>query len=708
MIHGATRRPASIGPFIVDGDCIRHPDGSLSAVVRTGELDIEALDASRRSAVMAVFERLCHTLDSPLQLVVQVRRLGGESVIDSSVAAVSEPACTLGESMTEYWSRRLHISPAYRRAVLVVTRAATREQLAAFTSRVRESVHAMGISAEQLRDLALADAVRAGADAHHSIEWSAHPQHVCMGELVARSYALRRLPGHRVAAGWLAPLLRVPLECDIAVHLTPAALGPALNTLGRCLRDFSAHRVLEDQRGRVGDVHVDIALDSAFELRGRLARNLGRPLHISVTATVRASDVDELRRNSNTVRLAFQSALVAGEAAHFRHLAGFLTTLPLGVDHLRSVKLVESSAAASCVPWVDAGCAESGGYRLGATLRSQSPVRVAPFDSGRHINANIAILAASGHGKSFAMGTLMVEAAAHGVDCVVIDPEGEYRRLVDSLGGSYIALAPGGTTAVNVFDAAADDEDAVAALVELVSVLRGGHMTDVERAVVDRAGRGAQEAARRAGRAALLHDCLPALERDAPLVATVVSRYCSGALGQLFDRETTARIDRGVVGISLRDTPPEHVAAVTFIVAGWLWRLVRQDQRRRHILFDEVGTICVHPPLRALLVQLARRCRKYSASLVVATQNAQDLLGTDDGSVVLTNCAIALLGGHRSSEAARMESAFGLTDVQRRFLETAPRGEFLLLAGERRLTMRIEVPEGHQALLQPSTCGSGA
>ena len=82
--------------------------------------------------------------------------------------------------------------------------------------------------------------------------------------------------------------------------------------------------------------------------------------------------------------------------------------------------------------------------------------------------------------------------------------------------------------------------------------------------------------------------------------------------------------------------PPEHVAAATLIVARWLWELVRRDRRRRHIVFDEVGALCVHRPLRDLLVQLARRCRKYGASLVVATQNSQDLLGTDEGSVIAT------------------------------------------------------------------------
>jgi hypothetical protein len=235
-------------------------------------------------------------------------------------------------------------------------------------------------------------------------------------------------------------------------------------------------------------------------------------------------------------------------------------------------------------------------------------------------------------------------------------------------------------------------------VVDLVSVLCGG-LGDVERAIIDAAARDAQSRAEAERRTPLLGDCLPALQSTVPQVATVVRRFCTGALGGLFNHTTSVRLDRGICAVSLRDTPAEQMGAATLIVARWLWRLVRDDPRPRHIIFDEVGALCAHPPLRALLVQLARRCRKYGASLVVATQNAQDLLGTDEGSVVATNCAIVLLGGHRAAETARMGEAFGLTGAQRRFLESAARGEFLLLAGDRRLEIRIDVPPLHRDIL---------
>src|SRR4029077_19436390 len=132
-----------------------------------------------------------------------------------------------------------------------------------------------------------------------------------------------------------------------------------------------------------------------------------------------------------------------------------------------------------------------------AALGSALPVRVAPFDTDRHPNSNIAVFAASGHGKSFAIGTLVLEAAVAGVNSVIIDPEGEYRGLVSALGGRYLELAPGTDAAVNVFEGATDDpEETVAAVVDLVAVLCGDGLGDVERAIVDSAARAAIQQAR--------------------------------------------------------------------------------------------------------------------------------------------------------------------------------------------------------------------
>ena len=694
---GRPRAPLDERVVIRTDRCERG--GVMSAVLATSDLDIESLDPARRAAAAAAFARMCHTLERPTQLLIRVRRL-----TDTETTPVTGPHARLDTAMRQYWTDQVSDGALHTRQVFVIISAPTPGALDSACAQAGDRLTALGVSAHRLEGEALAAVMTDRLQRNSPTAWSEFREHAVYGDYFVRGHALRRLPGHPVGPGWLAPLLSVQAEADIAIHLEPAPLGDALGRLNRRLRDFSSHRMLEIERGALGDVHVDIGLDSATALRERLARNIGRPLHLSVIATARGASVDELCTRSDVLRLGFASALIGVEVTHFRHVAALVSTLPLGVNVLRSGKLVDSTAAATCVPWIEAGCSDPDGYRLGAATRSGLPVRVAPFDTARHSNANMAVFAASGHGKSFAIGTLVLEAAVAGVNSVIIDPEGEYRGLVTALGGRYLELAPGTDAAVNVFEGAADDpEETVAAVVDLVTVLGGDRLGDVERAVVDAAARAAIDRALAEDRTPLLEDCLAALDVEARPVAMVVRRFCIGGLGALFNRPTSLAVDSGVCAISLRDMPPEHVPAATLIVARWLWELVRRDRQRRHIVFDEVGALCVHRPLRDLLVQLARRCRKYGASLVVATQNAQDLLGTDEGSVIATNCAVVLLGGHRAAETARMEQAFGLTEAQRGLLESASRGEFLLLAGDRRVAMRIEVPELHRSVLAGET-----
>jgi hypothetical protein len=503
-----------------------------------------------------------------------------------------------------------------------------------------------------------------------------------------------------VTLGWLHPMLTAPAEFDASIRLLPVDGSAAHRAVERRLRNLTADRLLDLDRGRIGDAAVEVGLEAASALRDRLARNEVRPLRLLITVAARGATVAEASHAAEVVRAAAAGAGLRLRHAHLRHAAAVRSTQVAG-DEPGGGKLVDSAAAATCLPLAETICDDRDGYRLGLTRRTGVPVSVDVFDSAQHSNANVAVFATSGHGKSFTLGALVLEAAARGVGALIVDPEGEYQRLMHAAGGQYLRLGSPGAGALSVFDAAATPTDAIPVAVDLVNVLCGSVLTEVERARVDAALNDAVAAAARSGRPALLGDCTPALERSAPRAATVLRRVCAGPLGAIFNRSSDIDLDGDLCAISLRDLPHEFVPAATLLIAQWLWTRVRNERRRRHIVLDEVGALCVHPPLRELLVQLARRCRKYGASLVVATQNVEDLLRSEEGSVVATNCATVLLGGHRAAEAAQMERAFGLTEGQRRFVEHACRGEFLLLAGRRRCEIRVDVPELHRSILVP-------
>jgi hypothetical protein len=704
------------GAVQVTAGSLVRADGTAVIGLRCGPLDIMSLDPERRGALEAAFSHLCRTLEAPLQLLLRVRRWESEAGVANARGRAAPLPMRLAAAEACHERDLLAERPAFRRDLVVLTTTSAKAPRSApGANPVEASLRAAGVELEALDGPALATLLAdawGDCDPHRPVAggrlsppgWSATATSVRCGGVLQRGLWLRHLPGLAVEAGWLAPILRVRAECDVTLHMAPVRLDEAMSRLSRRLRALRADQLAELERESAGDATVEAGVDAALDLRDRLARNEGRSLTLSLTAVARGRDPTALDAAAQALRAGFAMALTRAAPAHFEHRAAGLSTLPLVDDRSPHRKLVDSASAASCVPFVEAICDDAGGYLLGRAVGSDTPVRVALFDRSRYPNANVAVLAASGRGKSYAIGMLVLAAAARGVGSLIIDPEGEYERLVEALGGRYLHLRPGCGTALNVFDVAtagdADDGDAaVGAVLALVDTLVGGTLNEGERAHLDAAARAATAAAAAEGRVAVLGDCLDQLGDLAPRIAPVLRRFCHGPLGDLFNRPTSLRSTDGVVGLGLRDLREELVAPATLIVAEWLWGLVRRDPRDRHVVFDEVGLLVAYPALRTLLAQLARRCRKYGASLVVATQNASDLLAGEEGRVIATNPATVLLGGHRGAETSRMQDAYSLTDPQRAWLEGAARGEFLLLAGARRLPVQVSAPPLHHALL---------
>lgn len=62
------------------------------------------------------------------------------------------------------------------------------------------------------------------------------------------------------------------------------------------------------------------------------------------------------------------------------------------------------------------------------------------------------VFAKSGSGKSFAVKLEVLRMLMMGIDVIVIDPENEYRPLVDTVGGSYLDVSLNSNERINPFD----------------------------------------------------------------------------------------------------------------------------------------------------------------------------------------------------------------------------------------------------------------
>jgi conjugal transfer ATP-binding protein TraC len=357
----------------------------------------------------------------------------------------------------------------------------------------------------------------------------------------------------------------------------------------------------------------------------------------------------------------------------------------------------------------------------GVATRSQSPVIIDQFDASLE-NANVAVFAMAGAGKSYFVKLLALRNLLAGVDFLIVDPEDEYRAVCEASDGQYIRLASSSRHHLNPFDlpapagpgaeqtdVLAEQVTAVLGLVSLMLSERGIALSSNERAVLDRAIYAAythrgitsdpETHARPAPLLADLHAVLASEGGDvAADMAARLRRYVQGSLaGGLFAGPTNVALDRRLVVFNIQRLEEELRPVAMHLIANFVWNRVRRERRPRMLVIDEAWSLLRYPEGGEFVQDMARRARKYYLGLVTITQDVADFLRSAYGRAVLVNAATKLLLKQDATTVEVVSDAFRLTPDERQFLLGAAKGEGLLFARGMRLGVRIEAsPAEHR------------
>src|SRR5437879_3331240 len=674
-------RALKFGPLrLAPRDAAKRLAGTHDAiVVATGSLGFSDAADDDRQRWLHAFRRLLDGLDAPMQVIIEVQP-GAETEADHQATLPALFDDMRGADLSFVDQIR-----ASRTSHQFVTSMITHEKQ---SKRAQTYLAEMGI----------------GFDA-----WSL-PKPQSFGRELAnrylhehgfsRSWFVERLPGVDLEPGWLFNLLPRGHAISLSWHVVPLPVAWIVAYLQRQLINMRASRMVELNAG-ASDPTLAGALPNAEDLQRRLVSSQDKAFHVSIYLTLTSPTVKALELGARRVEAAARAILCELRPCDFRMLDGYIATRPGGPDRLQRKRVLDSSALATFFPWHEPDMQQSGGLFIGRNAATGAPVLVDPFDQGLYANANIGVFGHSGAGKTYLLSTIVMGAIGRGISVYIIDPEHEYGGLARELGGVDVRLALGSGHALNVLDLrSADRRDeawlgpAAADAVDLCACVCGG-LNESERALLEGAVRQAYDEVAQP----VLRDVADRLPGDSR-VAVILHRWVHGSLGQMFSAPTNVDLEAPIVVFGMRELRDEMIAPVHFLLAEALWTRIKRKDRRRLLVIDELGLLFEDPTIRRFVVSLARRIRKYQGSLVFATQNPGDLLGSDQGSVVATNPALAFFGVQRPSEAAKLQDAFHLSPHQRTFLESAHRGDFLLSAGADRVAVRVKAPPWQAEVLR--------
>jgi conjugal transfer ATP-binding protein TraC len=535
-----------------------------------------------------------------------------------------------------------------------------------------------------------------------------------------RVLALNEYPRY-VHANWLGNLVDFDQPLDISLHVEPLESAAAIRSLTHKLVELQSSRMLDARSGKIASVEREVAYEDIERLRDALQRGEERVFSASLYLCLRATSPAALDHLTQRVESALGGMLASSRPALYEMLPGFLSCLPAGQDHLGRCRNLDTTSAATMIPFTSSHLSMERGILYGVSAHNNSLVIFDPF-SRELENANKVVFAKSGAGKSYACKVEALRSLMLGVEYYVIDPEDEYGRICEAVDGQFIRLAGTSPHRINPFDlprnatgVRGEERDllterilALQGLLGLMLADRGSTLGQREKGVLDVALRETYEQAGITRDPRTHLQSAPVL-RDLHAVLTIkgdqygladrLERYVDGSLGQIFSSPTSVDLDRSFVVFNLRDLESELRPLGVYLIADYIWRQVRTSRRPRMLLIDEAWSLMQHEEGASFLASMARQARKHYLGLTTVTQDVEDFLGAPEGHTVLANSSVQLLMRQDSSTIETVSQTFRLSSGEREFLLACRKGEGLFFARGNHIALRVEASPMEHALV---------
>ena len=556
--------------------------------------------------------------------------------------------------------------------------------------------------------------------------------HFQIGSRYARTFFIYGYP-RTLITGWTSGLINIDEIIDISMFIYPVESRIVLESLRKKVSQMEAGIQIDQEKGRVRDPGKQASIIDAEEIRDKLQVGEERFFRIGFYFTVYGQDMDELDYVSHKIESMLGQYLVYSKAATSQQEQALASTVPQFTDQLEIRRNMSTGAASTSFPFTSADLSQDEGVLYGINLHNNGLVI---FDRFSLENGNAVVFAKSGAGKSFAVKLEALRSMMFGTEIVIVDPENEYQRMCEAVGGAYVKLSLNSTTRINPFDLpkVVDTDEAdnplrsnLITLHGLLRLMMGGAqaqmlasqtagagsmapaLTPVEEADLDAA---LIEVYAKAGitQDPLTHNSQPPTINDlydtllhmggtGPQLAQRLRKYTSGTFAGIFSQQSNIEMKNQMVVFNVRDLEDELRPVAMFIVLNYIWNTTKADQKKRILVVDEAWQIMKYEDSANFMFSLAKRARKYNLGITTITQDVEDFIGSRLGRAIVANASMQLLLKQSPSSVDMLSSVFKLTEEETKRLSQFPIGQGLFFAGQNHVHIQVTASETETALI---------
>ena len=552
-----------------------------------------------------------------------------------------------------------------------------------------------------------------------------HSSYFRLGTKYGRTLYVYGYP-RQIYTGWLSSIINVDEVLDVSIFIYPVESEVILNNLRKKVTQLEASISINNERGLTRDPGLEAAINDAEELRDQIQVGAERFFRFGLYVTLYADSLEELGFVQHKIETIFGQQMVFSKVASSQQEQGLNSTIPQMTDQLQIRRNMNTGAISTSFPFTSADLTQDEGVLYGINMHNNGLVI---FDRFSLENSNLVVFAKAGAGKSFLVKLEALRSMMMGTEIIIIDPENEYQKLSDAVGGSYIRLSLNSDTRINPFDLPrvidSDEADNAlrANLVTLHGLLKlmlgstqttstGAPLTtitpieeaDLDQALIDtyaRVGITSDPLTHNSQPPTIgdLYDTLLHMGGSGPQLAQRLRKYTTGTFAGIFSQQSNTDINNPMVVFNIRDLEEELRPVAMYIVLSHVWNTIRTEKKRRLLIVDEAWQLMKYDDSANFMFSLAKRGRKYYLGLTTVTQDVEDFMGSKMGRAIVANSSMQILLKQSSSAVDVLSDVFKLTEEETKRLANFPIGQGLLFAGQNHVHIQVEASPTEKRLI---------
>ncbi len=550
-----------------------------------------------------------------------------------------------------------------------------------------------------------------------SLEFNSNFFH--LGTRYARTYYVYGYP-RQLYTGWLSSLINLDEVIDLSIIVQPVDSQVVLNNLRKKVSQLEAGIQIDTEKGKVRDPGKQAAVQDAEEMRDKLQVGEERFFRFGLYFTIYANSMEELEFISHKVESLLGQQLVYSKPASAQQEQGLASTIPQFMDQLQIYRNMNTGAISTSFPFTSADLTQDNGILYGINMHNSGLVI---FDRFSLENGNSVVFAKSGAGKSFTVKLEALRSMMFGTEIFIIDPENEYQKMADAVGGAYVRLSLNSSTRINPFDLpqVIDSDEADNALRSNLITLHGLlrlMMGGAQAQMVQGGGVATMPALNPAEEADLdaalietyakagitndplthgsppptisdLYDTLLHMGGTGPQLAQRLRKYTSGTFAGIFSQPSNINVNNPMVVFNIRDLEDELRPVAMYIVLNHIWNRTKIDKKRRILIIDEAWQLMRYEDSANFMFSVAKRARKYNLGLTTVTQDVEDFMASRMGRAIVANASMQILLKQSPTAVDVLADVFKLTSEEKKRLSQFPVGQGLFFAGQNHVHIQV-------------------